>query len=462
MKSDVETLSPTRVKLTVEVPFDELKPSLDAAYSRIAKQVNVPGFRKGKVPARVIEQRFGRGAVLEEAVNDAVPKAYDEALRANNVIPVGRPEVDVTELKDGESLTFTAEVDVRPEFDVPEFSSLEVEVASATPTDEDIDTQIDALRTRFATLVEVDRAAADGDLLLVDIAGATPEGDEVDDLSGSALSYELGTDGMLPGFDDAVRGAAKDDERTFEFVPSNGDWTGIPLTVTVTVKAVRERDLPALDDDFAQLASEFDTVAELRDDVASRLVRVKRLEQGAEARRNVLQALLDAVDIPLPEAVISAEGEAHFEDGHEGSDEHRADVEQQARESLKSQFILDKIAEAEEVSVGETELSAWLIQQAPRYGMSPDAFAKALVEAGQVPMAIQDIRRGKALALVMESASVVDADGNVVDLKALDEELGRASVVDEIDVVEDVVLDEDGTVVDVVDEVVETVEIVER
>ena len=462
MKSDVETLSPTRVKLTVEVPFDELKPSLDAAYSRIAKQVNVPGFRKGKVPARVIEQRFGRGAVLEEAVNDAVPKAYDEALRANNVIPVGRPEVDVTELKDGESLTFTAEVDVRPEFDVPEFSSLEVEVASATPTDEDIDTQIDALRTRFATLVEVDRAAADGDLLLVDIAGATPEGDEVDDLSGSALSYELGTDGMLPGFDDAVRGAAKDDERTFEFVPSNGDWTGIPLTVTVTVKAVRERDLPALDDDFAQLASEFDTVAELRDDVASRLVRVKRLEQGAEARRNVLQALLDAVDIPLPEAVIAAEVEAHFEDGHEGSDEHRADVEQQARESLKSQFILDKIAEAEEVSVGETELSAWLIQQAPRYGMSPDAFAKALVEAGQVPMAIQDIRRGKALALVMESASVVDADGNVVDLKALDEELGRASVVDEIDVVEDVVLDEDGTVVDVVDEVVETVEVVER
>ena len=247
-----------------------------------------------------------------------------------------------------------------------------------------------------------------------------------------------------------------------EFVPSNGDWTGIPLTVTVTVKAVRERDLPALDDDFAQLASEFDTVAELRDDVASRLVRVKRLEQGAEARRNVLQALLDAVDIPLPEAVISAEVEAHFEDGHEGSDEHRADVEQQARESLKSQFILDKIAEAEEVSVGETELSAWLIQQAPRYGMSPDAFAKALVEAGQVPMAIQDIRRGKALALVMESASVLDADGNVVDLKALDEELGRASVVDEIDVVEDVVLDEDGTVVDVVDEVVETVEIVER
>ncbi len=457
VKSDVETVSPTRVKLTVEVPFDELKPSLDAAYGRIAKQVNVPGFRKGKVPARIIEQRFGRGAVLEEAVNDALPKAYDEALRTNSIIPVGRPEIDVTELQDGESLTFTAEVDVRPEFDVPEFASLSVEVASATPTDEDIDTQIDSLRSRFATLREVERAAADGDLLLVDISGATAEGDEVEDLAGSALSYELGTDGMLPGFDDAVRGAAAGETRTFEFIPQNGDWTGIPLTVSVTVNAVRERDLPELDDDFAQLASEFDTVEELRDDVATRLVRLKRLEQGAEARRNVLEALLAAVDIPLPEGVIAAEVDAHFEDGHEGSDEHRAEVEEQAREALKSQFVLDKISEEQEVSVGETELSAWLVQQAPRYGMAPDAFAKALVDAGQVPMAIQDIRRAKALALVMESAAVVDADGNVVDLSALDDELNRGVLSDEIDVVEEVVLDEDGDVVGVVEEIAEEI-----
>lgn len=457
MKSDVETLSPTRVKLTVEVPFDELKPSLDAAYGRIAKQVNVPGFRKGKVPARIIEQRFGRGAVLEEAVNDALPKAYDEALRSNSIIPVGRPEIDVTELQDGESLTFTAEVDVRPEFEVPDYATLRVEVANATPTDEDIATQVDSLRSRFATLREVDRPAADGDLLVVDIAGATAEGDAVDDLAGTALSYELGTEGMLPGFDDAVRGAAKDETRTFEFVPQNGDWSGIPLTVTVTVTAVRERDLPPLDDDFAQLASEFDTVAELQDDVASRLVRLKRLEQGAEARRNVLQALLDAIDIPLPEGVIAAEVDAHFEDGHEGSDEHRTEVEEQARESLKSQFILDKVAENEEVTVGETELSAWLVQQAPRYGMAPDAFAKALVDAGQVPMAIQDIRRAKALAVVMESVVVVDADGNVVDLKALDDELNRDVLVDEVEVVEDVFLDEDGDVVGVVEEIVEEI-----
>jgi trigger factor len=426
VKSDVETLSPTRVKLTVEVPFAELKPSLDAAYSRIGKSVNVPGFRKGKVPARIIEQRFGRGAVLEEAVNDAVPKAYDEAIREHAIIPLGQPEVDVTELEDGQSLTFTAEVDVRPEFDLPDYASLTIEVASAVPTDEAVTEQLDSLRGRFATLNDVDRASADGDVLIVDISGATDTGDDVEDLSGSALSYELGTDGMLPGFDEAVRGAVKDEVRTFDFTPQNGDWEGVTLTVTVTVKEVRERELPELNDDFAQLASEFDTVDELRADVRERLARLKRLEQGTEARNKLVEALLTAVDIPVPEGVVKTEVDAHFEDGHAGDEDHRAEVEAQAREALKSQFMLDKIAETEEVSVGETELSAWLVQQAPRYGMGPDAFAQALVQAGQVPMAIQDIRRAKALAQVLESVAVVDVDGNPVDLKALDAEIAAA------------------------------------
>ena len=426
MKSDVETLTPTRVKLTVEVPFEELQPSMDEAYARIAKSVTVPGFRKGKVPARIIEQRFGREAVLEEAVNDALPKAYEKALEEHQLVPLSRPEVNVDELKDGESLTFSAELDIRPEFDLPAYDTLTVTVANAEATDADIDEQLDHLRSRFATLKDVDRAAADGDVLLVDISGATAEGDAIEDLSGSALSYELGTDGMLPGFDEAVRGAAKDETRTFEFTPQNGDWAGIPLTVTVVVTGVRERELPALDDEFAQLASEFDTVAELRDDMRTRLMRMKRLEQGAEARNNVLEVLVDSVDIPLPENLIAAEIEAHFEDGHDSGEEHRQEVEENTRQGLKSQFILDKIAETEEITVGETELSAWLIQQAPRYGMSPDAFAKALVEAGQVPMAMQDIRRAKALALVLEGAKVVDADGNAVDLTALDADMNAA------------------------------------
>jgi trigger factor len=430
VKSSAETLSPTRVKLTVEVPFDELTPSLDAAYQAIAKQVSIPGFRKGKVPSRIIDQRVGRAAVLEEAVNDMLPKAYEDALRENAIVPLGRPEVEVTELADGQSLTFTAEVDVRPEFDLPDYSGIAVEVEDAVVSDEDVEEQLTGLRGRFASLTPVERAAADGDILLVDLLGYEADGSSVEDLSGHALSYELGTDGMLPGFDDAVRGATAGETRTFEFTPEGGEFVGRPLTVNVTVSAVRERALPAADDDFAQLASEFDTIAELRDDIRTRLGRVRVLEQGMQARGKVHEALLGLVDFPLPEGVVRQEVEDHFADGHAGDDEHRAEVEREARDGLRSRLLLDQIAEAEEISVGESELSAWLLQNAPRYGMSPDAFAQALVQAGQLPMAIGDIRRGKALAVVTSKARVVDASGRPVDLESVDAEL-RAAEADE-------------------------------
>jgi len=426
VKTDVETLSPTRVKMTVQLPFEELQPSFDEAYKAIGKQVNVPGFRKGKVPARVIEQRFGRGAVLEEVINDAVPKAYETALREQEIVPVGRPEVDVTEIEDGQHVTFTAEVDVRPEFDLPDYKAITVEVEPATATEEAIDEHIDNLRTRFASLKDVERACEDGDVVLVDLSGATDTGDAVEDLSGNALSYEMGTEGMLPGFDEAMRGAAAGETRTFPFTPSNGDWAGVPLTVTATITAVRERELPALDEEFVVMASEFDTVEELREDAKTRVERLKRMEQGQQARERVHESLMEAVEVPVPEGIIAAEVEAHFEDGHEASDEHRAEVEQQAREALKSQFILDKIAEKEEVTVGESELSTWLMQQAPRYGMAPDALAQALVESGQVQMALSDIRRSKALALLLENASVKDTEGTEIDLAALEAELNEA------------------------------------
>jgi trigger factor len=423
MKSEIETLSPTRIKLSVEIPFEELQPSLDEALTRIGKEINIPGFRKGKVPARVVEQRVGRGAVLEEAVNNAVPKAYDEIVVENELRPIGQPKIDVTQIADGEKVTFTAEVDVRPEFTLPAFDSLTVEVEPVALEEADVVEQIDSLRGRFANLVEVDRASADGDVLLVNIAGKTDSDDEVEDLSASAMSYELGTEGMLPGFDEAVRGASKGESRTFEFTPQNGDWSGIPMTVAVEVTAVRERELPALDAEFVSMASEFDTVEELRADIETRLGRLKRVEQGAEARNKIHDVLLEQVELPLPEGLIAAEIEGHFQDGHDSGDEHRAEVEAEIRTGLKSQFILDKIAEDEELTVGESELSAWLMQQAPRYEMSPDAFAQALMEAGQVPMAMADIRRAKALAKVLESAKVVDTKGVTVDLSELDSEV---------------------------------------
>ncbi|HEX6887196.1 MAG TPA: trigger factor, partial [Candidatus Nanopelagicales bacterium] len=397
MKSDVETLSPTRVKLTVDLPFEELTPHLDAAYKRIAAQVTVPGFRKGKVPSRIIDQRFGRALVLEEAVNEAVPSAFDAAVKEHELKPMGTPEFDVTELNDGEHLAFTVEVDVRPEFDLPDLDGMTVEVDGAEPSDEEVAEQVDTLRARFATLTDVEREARDGDIVLVDLAGSC-EGEEVADLNASALSFEVGgKEEPLPGFDEAVRGASAEEVRSFSFPAEAGEYEGKDIDVTVTVQTVRERELPAADDDFALLASEFDTMEELREDIRTRLTRMKRIEQGVQARQRLHDALVDSVDFPLPESLIARELDEHFHDGH-GDDEHRAEFETEARARIKSAILLDRIAEAHELSVAQEELSAWLVQQAPRYGMTPDQFANELVSAGQVQMAVTEVRRAKALA----------------------------------------------------------------
>jgi trigger factor len=425
VKSDVETLSPTRVRLTVDMPFDELTPHLDAAYKRIAAQVTVPGFRKGKVPARIIDQRFGRALVLEEAVNEAVPAAFDSAVKDNDLKPVGTPDFDVKELNDGENLAFTVEVDVRPEFDLPDLEAFTVEVETAEPTDEEVTEQLDSLRARFATLKDVDRPAQDGDVLLVDLAGSC-EGEEVDDLNASALSFEVGgKDEPLPGFDDAVRGAVAEEVRSFSFPAEAGEYAGKDIDVTVTVTKVRERELPEADDDFALLASEFDTIAELTGDIRTRLTRMKRLEQGVQARTRLHEALVESVDFPLPESLVAREIEEHFHDGH-GDDEHRAEFETEARARIRSAILLDRIAEENELSVAQEELSAWLMQQAPRYGMTPDQFANELVQAGQVQMAVTEVRRAKSLAFVMDKARIVDPAGAEVDLDALNADLAAA------------------------------------
>ncbi len=417
MKSAVENVSPTRVKLTVEVPFEELKPALDAAYKRIADQITVPGFRKGKVPQRVIDQRVGRSAVLDEAINDAINLNLDAAMREHEVKLLGRPEVDITAYEDAAPLEFTAEMDVVPEFELPAYDGIEVVVDAAEVADDDVEEQLTSLRARFGSLTTVERAAADGDVLLVDVSG-TLDGETVDDLQGSAMSYELGTDGMLPGFDEAVAGAEAGETRTFVFTPEVGEYAGKGLDVSVVVSQVRERVLPDADDSFAQLASEFDTIDELRDDIRERLAKVKVLEQGYAAREKVAEALIAMSDVPVPDSFLEQQVEDHFSDGH-GDDAHRAEVVEQTRESLVSQLVLDKIADTEQLSVSEAELSSWLVAQAPRYGMSPDQFAQELVTAGQVPAAVAEVRRSKALAHVIEHAKITDSNGAPVELASL-------------------------------------------
>ena len=449
MKSDLETLNPTRVKLTVEVPFEELKPSLDAAYRKIGSQVTIPGFRKGKVPPRVIDQRFGREMVLEEAVNEALPKFYGDAVEANDVKVIGQPEVDVTELADGEHLTFTAEVDVRPEFDLPEYEGLAVTVDDAEVTDAEIDEQVDGLRARFGTLTGVDRAVADGDFLSIDLS-ATVGGEAVPDLTAKGLSYQVGGGSLLEGLDDAVVGLSAGETRDFTTTLVGGDHAGEDAVVTVEVKSVKERELPELDDDFAQTASEFDTLEELRTDVRSRVENMKKVQQGVQARDRVLEKLLDSVDLPLPEGVIKAEIDARNHSlahqlesagmskadflAAEGQSEEEFDAEllKSTRDAMTAQFVLEKIVEKEQLSVNEQELTEHLVRTAARYGMSPDQFVQQVVQAGQVPMLVSEVVRGKALALVLEKADVTDESGRAVDLDALREDApaGDADLVD--------------------------------
>jgi trigger factor len=445
VKSALESLNPTRVRLTVEVPFEELKPSLDAAYKKIAGQVNIPGFRKGHVPPRVIDQRFGRAMVLEEAVNEALPEFYGRAIRENDIEVLGRPEVDVTKFEDGEELTFTAEVDVRPEFELPDYRGLEVNVDDAETSDEDIDQQMQALRDRFATLKGVDRAAADGDFVSIDLAGSIA-GEAVDGLSAKGLSYQLGQGSLLDGLDGALTGLSAGESAVFPTALVGGDHAGEDAEVTVTVNSVKERELPELDDEFAQTASEFDTLDELREDLRTRFDQMRRLEQGVQARDRALEALLAKVDVSLPEGVVQSEIEgrqhalAHqLEQAHmskedflaaegQSAEEFDADIDKRTREALTAQFVLDKIVANEQLSVNEQELTEHIVRTASRYGVGPDEFAQQVVQAGQVPVLVSEVVRGKALALVLESANVVDASGRPVDLESLREDTTAETV----------------------------------
>ncbi|HCA84124.1 MAG TPA: trigger factor [Streptomyces sp.] len=439
MKSAVENLNPTRVRLTVEVPFEELKPSLDAAYKKINQQVSVPGFRKGKIPARIIDQRFGRGAVLEEAVNDALPKFYTEAVSEGDLNPLGQPEVDITELKDGELLSFTAEVDIRPALEIPDYSGIEVTVDAIEVSEEEIDAAVEQLRERFASTTPVERAAAEGDVLTLDLE-AKVDGEVLEDGVAQGVSYTVGSGELLEGIDEAVTGLEAGGTATFTSELKGGTAQGKEAEVKVDVSAVAARELPELDDDFAQLASEFDTLEELRADSRKRLEQSKKYEQATQAQEKVLDALLELVEVPIPEKLLADEVqtrkhnlenhqlgqmgldlEAYLKIQDKTAEEFDAELGGQAEKGIKTQFVLDELVNKEKLSVGQEELTEHLMRRAQSSGMSPDQFAQAVVEGGQVPMLVGEVARGKALAVVVEAAKVTDTDGEVIDLDDEDE-----------------------------------------
>jgi len=447
VKSTVETLSPTRVRLAIEVPFAELEPSLKKAYREIAQQVAIPGFRKGKVPAAVIDQRVGRGAVLSEAVNEAIPEQIIAAIREHEVKSLGRPEVDNLEFADGEPLKFTADLDVRPEITLPDLADIEVSVDDVEVTDEQVDEQVTGLRERFATLKTVERAAQIGDYAQIDLA-ATVDGEEVPGGTASNISHEVGSRQLLPGLDDALVGMAAGDTTTFTTQLVGGDFAGRDAEVSVSVRTVKEKQLPALDNDFAQLASEFDTLDELRGDIRERLRRVRRVEQLYAARDKALAELVRRADVPAPEGVVREEVEHRkqamadeLERIGASMDEYLAaekkteeEVDEElagaASDGVRIQLVLDTLSEAENIQVSDDEYGHEIVHRAQRVGIAPQAYYDQVVRSGMAAAVYGDVRRGKALSLVLERVKITDASGNRL---SLDDLRGPAGEADEHD-----------------------------
>ncbi len=416
--STVEKLSPTRVKLHISVTPDELKPSIAHAYEHIAQDIQIPGFRKGKVPAPIIDQRVGRGAVIEHAVSEGLDGFYREAVTANEVRTVGRPTAEVIEWPNENDfsgdLKVEVEVDVRPEFDLPELKDVTVEIEPVATDDAAIDAELDRLRGRFGTLVTVDRPAKTGDFVELNLV-ATIDGTEIDRAEG--VSYEVGSGELLQGIDEAIDSLTAGEDTTFRSTLVGGDHAGDEAEVSVSVTAVKERELPDADDDFAQMASEFDTIAELRDSLAERLAEQSVYVQGAAARDKLVDALIAAVEIPVPAQLVEDEVHAHLEgEGRLEDDAHRAEVTEASEKQFRTQMILDKLAEAHDVQVSQDELTQYLIQSAAQYGMAPQEFVDALQQQNQLPALVGEVARNKALAIALGKVTVVDTDGKPVDL----------------------------------------------
>ncbi|MGU3502991.1 trigger factor [Mycobacterium sp. C31M] len=432
MKSTVEKLSPTRVRINVEVPFTELEPDFDKAFKALAGQVRLPGFRPGKAPRKLLEARVGRGAVLEQVVNDALPSRYSEAVASAEIQPLGQPEIDVTKLEDGEELVFTAEVDIRPEIELPDLTALKISVDPIEVGDDEVDTELQNLRARFGTLTGVERPAADGDFVSIDLS-ATVDGEDVPEAATEGLSHEIGSGQLIDGLDEAIIGLKVDESKVFTTTLAAGPHAGQEAEVTVTVKSVKERELPEADDEFAQLASEFDTIDELKESLVDQVKRAKRIQQAEQIRDKALEALLEDTEVPLPEAIVQAQvddtlhnaihGLDHDEDKfnesltEQGSsrEEFDTNTRSEAEKAVKTQLLMDAVADKLDIQVGQADLTERLVLMSRQYGIEPQQLLQVLQQNNQLPAMFADVRRGLTIAAVVHGATVTDSEGNVVD-----------------------------------------------
>lgn len=422
MKISVRNLEPTKVKLTVTVEPEEFDPYLDEARKEIAKQVNVPGFRKGHVPGKIIDQRIGFAAVAGEAVNNGVPELYSKALEEKQIRPMAQPELDVQEVpasaKDETKLKFVATVERRPEIELPALEGMTIEVAKPEVTDEDVSKRLETLRQRFGTLVGVDRPAAKGDFANIDLE-AQIDGETVDSQEG--VSYELGSGTMLDGLDEALDGLSAGEETTFEGTLEAGDHEGEKAQVKVKVNSVKSEELPELDDDFAQEASEFDTLDELKADIRKNIEQDGEARQATEARDAFLARLQEGLEIPVPKGVKADAAAEHLKgmtaDPDKATKEQKAEAEESAEKELRDQIVLDTLAEKLDVKVSQSDVFNFLASIAQQYGMDPNNFINAIVRNGQLGSAVAEVGRSKGLLAGMRAVSFT-SEGEPLDLSA--------------------------------------------
>ena len=437
MKISVRNLEPTKVKLTVTVEPEELNPYLDAARKEIAKQVNVPGFRKGHVPGKIIDQRIGFAAVAGEAVNDAVPELYSKALDEKKIRPMAQPEFDVQDVpqsaNDETKLKFTATVERRPDIELPEIDGLEIAISKPEVKDEDVDKRLETLRQRFGTLVGVDRPAAKGDFANIDLA-AEIDGETVDSQEG--VSYELGSETMLDGLDEALEGLSAGEETTFEGTLEAGEHEGQKATVKVKVNSVKAEELPELNDEFASEASEFDTLDELKADIRKAAAQDAEGRQATEARDAFIAKLQEGLEIPVPKGVKANMVEEQLKgmtpDPEKATKEQKAQAEETVEKDLRDQMVLDALAEKLDVQVSQSDVFNFLASIAQQYGMDPNNFIQAIIKNGQLGSAVQEVGRSKGLLAGMRAVKFT-ADGEVVDLSGF---LGEAAEDEESESVE--------------------------
>ena len=413
-----EILSPTRVRLNITVSPEELKPSVAHAYEHIAQQVQIPGFRKGKVPPPILDQRVGRAEVLNHAVNDGLDKFFQAAVTEEKLRTLGRPEVDVTQWPEEKDfsgdLIVVIEVDVRPEITLPKFDKYTLEVEPIMVTKGNVEDELDSLRSRFGNLVTVDRPIATGDFVQVDLIATI--GDNTID-SANSISYEVGSGQLIDGIDEALDTLTAGETTTFESKLLGGDHEGEMAQIEITVLSVKERELPEADDDFAQIASQFDTIAELKDDLKGQLERQGVFTQAQQARDKLVEKLLSDTEIALPESVVDAEVHRHLEGENRLEDDaHRAEVIESTSKSLKTQLLLDVLVEHLEIQVSQEELTQYMVQSASQYGMDPQEYIQTLDSNNQIPAMVGEVARSKSLSVALTNVTVKDTKGKTVDL----------------------------------------------